>query len=94
MVSKVDCICDVLYEISEFESIMEFERFEKYINKFTEDKYLIEIAVQKYYAGFKERWFLCPKCTNVWRLVYPDFPFKGIWEKVKVNYQFKPQYII
>lgn len=83
MASKIECICNVLEEINGFFSIGEFEKFQKYIEGFTKDGDLIEIPVQKYYAGFPEKWYKCNKCLQIWRLVYPDFPFKGIWEKVK-----------
>jgi hypothetical protein len=31
------------------------------------------------------RWFEDLETKEVWRLVAPDFPFKGLWEKVDVN---------
>lgn len=83
MDSKVDCICDKLEDIQEFYSIYEFERFQRYVNSLVTDGDLKEVSVEKYYAGFKEQWFMCIKCKQVWRLVHPDFPFKGLWEQVK-----------
>lgn len=79
MVDKIDCICNVLEEINEFFSITEFERFQKYIKELENDGDLIEIPVEKKYAGFPEQWYKCKSCSQVWRLVHPDFPFKGIW---------------
>ena len=31
-------------------------------------------------AGFED-----PKTKEIWRLVPPDFPFKGLWERINVN---------
>ena len=82
MDSTINCICSVLEEINEFYSINEFERFSNYLNKLIESGELIEIPVESFYAGFEEKWYKCSMCENVWRLVYPDFPFKGFWIKM------------
>lgn len=83
MASKIDCVCKVMEEINEFFSISEFERFQKYIEGLVKDGDLIEIQVKKAYAGFPEKWYKCKLCSKVWRLVYPDFPFKGLWNIIK-----------
>ena len=33
-------------------------------------------------VGFIEQWFRCAACGSTWRLVRPDPPFRGVWEKV------------
>jgi len=33
-------------------------------------------------VGFIERWFQCQICQQRWRLVEPDPPFTGRWERV------------
>ncbi len=83
MAGKIECICDFLEEIDEFRSIWEFEKFQKYLDGLIKDGDLIEVEVGKPYAGFPEQWFLCNGCQQTWRLVHPDFPFKGLWEQVK-----------
>ena len=83
MDGKKSCICNRLEEINEFYSIVEFEKFKKYIDELVNDDELVEISVQKQYAGFQEKWYKCKICSKVWRMVYPDFPFKGIWCVVK-----------
>ena len=83
MASKVDCICIDLEEINEFFSIAEFERFQKYLDELVNSEEFEEIQVQKPFAGFPEQWYKCKACSHIWRLVHPDFPFKGLWEIVK-----------
>lgn len=39
-----------------------------------------EIDVKdEYWSGVEERWVYCESLGQVWRLVYPDPPFKGCW---------------
>lgn len=74
-----------LEEIDGFQSLNEFLRFTKWINSELESGSAREIAVQDYYAGvnFEEHWFEFHSIPGeIWRLVYPDGPFKGYWGKV------------
>jgi hypothetical protein len=44
-----------------------------------------ELPVAQHYAGtevLRERWFRCVKDGTIWRLVEPDFPFRGVFEPV------------
>lgn len=83
MANTLECICSVLEEIDGFHSIWEFERFQKYIEGLVKDGDLVQVPVKKYYAGFPEEWYRCKECPQIWRLVHPDFPFKGIWGRIK-----------
>lgn len=83
MAIEINCICSTLEKIDRFHSIGEFERFQRYVDGLLKDRDLVEVPVQKKYAGFIEQWYKCPGCEQVWRLVHPDFPFKGIWDIVK-----------
>ncbi|SEH79921.1 conserved hypothetical protein [Bathymodiolus azoricus thioautotrophic gill symbiont] len=73
-------------EIDSFQSTSEYKKFVIYIEKKIERQYAIEIeACQNYnkneiYGG---RWFKDLETKETWRLVEPDFPFKGCWEKVE-----------
>ncbi|QNU68611.1 hypothetical protein EHE19_009540 [Ruminiclostridium herbifermentans] len=71
----VKIVC--LEEINEFFSVTEFEKFQNYIERLINDGKLVEVLVQKPYADFPEQWYQCKLCSQVWRLVHPDFPFKG-----------------
>ena len=85
MARKVECICNFLEEINEFFSIGEFERFQRYLKRILNEGDLEEVQVKEYYSGFEEHWYKCKDCQQVWRLVHPDFPFKGMWQKVGKN---------
>lgn len=82
MVNKIDCICQMLYEIKGFSSLNGFQRFKEYIKNLVDEGDLIPIPVTNRYADFSEEWYKCKSCEQVWKLVYPDFPFKGLWTKV------------
>lgn len=82
MVNEIKCVCEVFYEIKDFFSLIEFKKFENYILDLINSGDLEEIPVLMRYAGFFEKWYKCTTCSQKWRLVYPDFPFKGLWLKV------------
>jgi len=82
MDNKVNCVCSILYEIKDFASLNEFKKLEKYITDLVNSGDLVEIPVGKHYAGFSEKWYKCNGCSQKWSLVYPDFPFKGLWMKI------------
>ena len=76
-----------LEEIYEFQCLSEYERFVLWINKFVRDGAIEEIDVSERYIGatFSERWFKDKSTGLIWRLVAPDFPFKGTFEQVKAQ---------
>jgi hypothetical protein len=72
-------------EIHGFHSQAEYDRFVKYI----EDQVSTGIARERdidprYEKGriFGGRWFEDLRTQEIWRLVAPDFPFRGLWEPV------------
>lgn len=73
-----------LEEIDDFQSMNEFNRFEKWIENEIIFGSVSEVRVLEYYAGinFKERWFKFHETGEIWRLVYPDGPFHGYWGAV------------
>jgi hypothetical protein len=71
-------------EIHGFESPGEFERFRRWIADVVENGSLVEIPVGSPYSGspmFDEHWY---RTTDgvVWRVVAPDPPFRGVFERV------------
>ena len=72
-------------EIHGFNSPEEYTRFVRYI----EDQVVMGVAREReahrqYGKGmiFGGRWFEDIETHEVWRLVAPDFPFRGLWEPI------------
>jgi hypothetical protein len=68
-----------------FRSPGEFERFLDWLGGQIKRGGVIEVPVLHRYAGsdtLRERWFRCANDEHVWRLVEPDFPFRGTFEPV------------
>lgn len=80
---KFNCVCEIFQEIDNFHSISDFELFQKHIAVLLKTK---ELEARKRrgrkYGKTAENWYRCPKCKNLWRLIYPDFSFKGAWKRV------------
>ena len=74
-----------LYEIDAFYSMNEFLKFQDWIYRQIENGSAKEVDVRVHYsdAGFEERWFEFKSVGQVWRLVYPDPPFKGYWGRAE-----------
>lgn len=77
-----DCICKELEKVGEidgFNSEFEFIKFEKELHSDVVDGELIEVGFHR--NQFWERIFKCSKCSTLWILTEPDFPYKGHWKK-------------
>lgn len=65
----------------------EFERFCNRIDSQVEagmvEKLPKEAIKCEMYPGLQEIWYRCRETGAVWRLVWPDFPFRGWWDDVK-----------
>ena len=72
-------------QIDDFRSFNELERFEKWMNQQIISCEAIEEKVMKPYLNapaFKEKWYCHVKSGQLWRLVWPDGPFAGVFERV------------
>jgi hypothetical protein len=72
-------------EIHGFASPGEFDRFVRYIENQVKAGEAEELeADSSYQKGqiYGGRWFRDIESGQIWRLVEPDFPFKGLWEPV------------
>jgi hypothetical protein len=70
-------------KISDFQSLSEFNRFVEWMADQTKSGAAEEIPVEKTYLGgntFREKWFRHIASGQIWRVVWPDAPFKGIFE--------------
>jgi hypothetical protein len=78
-----------------FQSPYEFERFVRWLESQLDGTGAVELPVSRRYAGSdttRERWFRCEKdgeielyaerARSIWRLVEPDFPFRGVFGRV------------
>ena len=73
-------------KINDFTSYFEFDRFVCWMNLQIEDGLAKEIAVKEFYNNtplFQEKWYLHVQTGQIWRLVWPDSPFTGIFEQVE-----------
>jgi hypothetical protein len=72
-------------EFHGFSSPGEYRRFVQYIEEQVKSGVAREIPVDPLYgkgAIYGGRWFQDVETRAVWRLVEPDFPFRGLWEPV------------
>jgi hypothetical protein len=72
--------------INEFDSLGEFNGFVDWIAEQTKSAAAEEVPVVKPYLGgntFREKWFRHVRSESVWRLVWPDGPFHGVFEPVE-----------
>jgi hypothetical protein len=71
-------------EIHGFATPGEFERFKTWIATALEEAAIIEVPVLEQYGGsplFDECWYREPD-GSTWRLVAPNPPFRGVFERV------------
>jgi hypothetical protein len=72
-------------EIHGFATPGEYERFVRYVEKQVGSGIAREVSADPSYGKgmiYGGRWFQDAESGAVWRLVPPDFPFKGLWEPV------------
>ena len=68
-----------------FGSFADYERVRGSINEQVETGQADERRVGKPYSGLEtldERWYRCKANGQIWRLIAPDPPFQGIFERV------------
>lgn len=71
--------------IHDFRSYAEFDRFVEWMNTQIASGIAEEISVSSHYIGstsLSEKWFKHVGSGIVWRLVWPDPPFTGVFEPV------------
>lgn len=71
--------------IAEFRSLDEFKRFAAWMDVQVKNGSATDVPVSEPYMGapsFDERWVKRVPDGRVWRLVGPDGPFHGLFERV------------
>ena len=74
-------------EIRGFSSPSEYERLCAFLARLIDSKVLIETSIDPNYGPgevYGGRWFEDSATHEVWRLIPPDYPFKGVWEPVNL----------
>ncbi|WP_434148013.1 hypothetical protein ACR2R6_11900 [Methylocaldum gracile subsp. desertum] len=72
-------------EIHGFASPSEYNRFVQYIEGQVKNGHAVEVDPDPDYGAgeiYGGRWFKDIETGEIWRLIPPDFPFKGLWEAV------------
>jgi hypothetical protein len=73
------------YEIHGFSSLGEFDRFAEYLRREVDAGDAKEVAVDEDYSHgevYGGSWYRDHETGEIWRLVPPDPPFLGLWERV------------
>ena len=71
--------------IDHFRSLADYESVRASVAQQVNSGQVLEVRVAKPYSGLKtidERWFRCSKSGEVGRLIAPDPPFPGIFQRV------------
>jgi hypothetical protein len=74
-------------EIHGFQSPAEYRRFIQYIEGQVQAGHAIELSpLDDHQKGLISggRWFQDTESSEIWRLIPPDFPFRGVWESVEI----------
>ena len=75
--------CPALHQtVEEFDGWSDFRWFQKRLDEHS-DFVLIQTIGEDEYGAFREKMYKCSKCNQVWKLVNPDPPFAGLWERVE-----------
>ncbi|MCQ8895785.1 hypothetical protein NQT62_04925 [Limnobacter humi] len=75
------CDCEKLRECKSFDGWKDFDSFVELLNKAGVVS-TTPVITPYFNVGLSENWYRCEKCQRVWRLVEPDPPFSGLWERV------------
>ncbi len=75
-----ECECHQLRRAGSFSGAEDFQEFSAALQQARME----EVPVAKKYmnVGEAESWHRCSTCHGIWRLIEPDAPFAGIWERV------------
>lgn len=81
MMTNQTCSCDSLREREGFSGWADYQQFlKKLASESTFDRVLKQSSSMD--VGLEEQWYRCVKCKTLWRLLEPDPPFKGLWERL------------
>ena len=78
--SNTKCSCTAL-ESETFFDWTDFDNFSSFISN-NPGFVATSVITPNMNVGLSEKWYRCIRCGTVWRLVEPDPPFRGLWQKV------------
>ncbi len=79
---KKDAVCQCeIRPVGRFDGWDDFDEFLTVLNG-QSSLVPVRVARPDSHVGLVERWYQCSACTTTWRLVEPDPPFEGLWQKV------------
>lgn len=76
------CHCCSIREVGGFSCFPDYDHHKRRVTD--SDNFELITVAQRYggIGGLDESWVRCKRCGQVWRVVEPDPPFKGMWAEV------------
>ncbi len=77
-------IFNELHDKRQFDSTWEYEQTERNLASLLKDGAIVEIPVKRPLspADYEEHWYQDKETGEIYRFVPPEFPARGIWEKI------------
>ena len=72
--------------IDGFSSLAEYQRFQAWMKEQISSGLAVLISVSEPYSGsslWEESWYQCLDNDQIWRLVGPEPPFRGLFKRVR-----------
>jgi hypothetical protein len=72
--------------VDRFQSLADYEKFLSWINDQVSDGHAAAVPVEPTKAwgnAWDEHWYRCVSDRQVWRLVGPDPPFRGVFKRLE-----------
>lgn len=77
------CACSQYRGPGGFHDFSEFDQFNLEIKNSSLFRKVPVLKSLGGVGGLVEEWFECQECGQIWRLVEPDPPFRGMWSQIK-----------
>ncbi|AJY73850.1 hypothetical protein VN24_03510 [Paenibacillus beijingensis] len=62
--NQIKCPCNVFEEIDSFRSIIEYQRFRKYLDEFVQSNDIEEIRIESASQFYDEKLYKCKQCNQ------------------------------
>jgi hypothetical protein len=81
-VKPTECKCLEIHTEGRFQDWNDIENLEESIRT-SGILEQVPVSEKRNDAAGDERWFSCKTCGRLWRIAYPDAPFRGFWAELK-----------